>query len=156
MMDMDTSDEILAQAAAGGDAQAFAQLAERCYDRTFALAFRLTGARDQAQDLTQDVLCALPRKLAGYRGEARFTTWLYRVTVNAAHDRRRRTARHDRAGAEWGEVEHLRRADADQARDEAAWLTDAMARLPADLRDTLALTVTKGVTQAQAAQVLDV
>ncbi|HHB80480.1 MAG TPA: RNA polymerase sigma factor, partial [Aliiroseovarius sp.] len=82
---MDESDGTLARAAAGGDRDAFGALLARHYDRLFAFAFRLMGARDQAEDLTQDICAALPGKLASFRGEARFTTWLYRVAVNAAH-----------------------------------------------------------------------
>ena len=96
-MRMDTSDETLAQGAANGDAAAFSALLSRHYDGLFRLAFRLTGARAEAEDLTQDICAALPVKLAGYRAEARFTTWLWRVAVNAAHDRRRKAqtrARH--------------------------------------------------------------
>ncbi|MEO0989771.1 MAG: sigma factor, partial [Pseudomonadota bacterium] len=53
---MDSSDEALAAAAAGGDRDAFGVLAERFYDRLFGLAFRLSGDRAEAEDLTQDVL----------------------------------------------------------------------------------------------------
>ena len=96
-MRMKTSDEDLARAAAKGDADAFASLLARHYDRIFRLAFRLTGRADQAEDLTQDICAVLPAKIAGFRAEAKFTTWLYRVVVNAAEDaRRRREAR--RAG----------------------------------------------------------
>ena len=88
----ESSDEALARAAAGGDRAAFSALLQRHYDRLFAFCFRLTGARDRAEDLTQDICAALPAKLGGFRGEARFTTWLYRVAVNAAHDARRRAS----------------------------------------------------------------
>ena len=57
---MDTSDETLATAAAGGDRGAFAALVERHYDRIFGLAYRLTGLRAEAQDLAQDICAALP------------------------------------------------------------------------------------------------
>ena len=114
-MRMTTSDEDLARAAAGGDRAAFGLLLERHYDRVFGLAFRLTGQRANAEDLTQDVCLALPAKLAGFRGEARFTTWLYRVVVNAAHDARRRAAAHARAADGWGDWEVARTADAAEA-----------------------------------------
>ena len=52
VMRMKTSDETLAGAAAAGDAEAFSALLERHYDRIFRLAFRLTGARAEAEDLT--------------------------------------------------------------------------------------------------------
>ena len=92
VMRMTTSDTDLALAAAGGDGAAFAALLTRRYDGLFRLAFRLTGSQHEAEDLTQDICAALPAKLRAYRGDAQFTTWLYRVVVNAAHDRRRRRA----------------------------------------------------------------
>ena len=60
VMRMETSDESLARAAAEGDSHAFSLLLERHYDRVFRLAFRLTGAAAEAEDLTQDVCAALP------------------------------------------------------------------------------------------------
>lgn len=152
---MTTSDEALARAAAGGDGEAFSALLVRHYDRVFGLAFRLTGRREEAEDLAQDICAALPAKIAAFRGEARFSTWLYRVVVNAAHDRRRRAAAHRRAAAGWGEVEVARRAEAGEARAARDWLTAAMRSLPEDLRDTVAL-VLDGMSHADAGEVLGV
>lgn len=151
---MDTSDETLATAAAGGDRTAFAVLVGRHYDRIYGLAFRLTGQRAEAQDLAQDICAALPAKLGGWRGEARFTTWLYRVTVNAAHDRRRRIAVRAKAASGWGDWE-IARQDA-MAEDRAAqdWLAEVVARLPEDLRDTVALVLGEDLTQAEAGVIL--
>ncbi len=152
---MKTDDDTLALAAAQGDAVAFATLIERQYDRLFRLCFRLTGSRAEAEDLTQDICAALPAKLRGFRAEASFTTWLYRLCVNAAHDRRRRAATHAKAASGWGAWEINRRAaneDTEEARD---WLEQAMRALPSDLRDTLAL-VLDDVTHAQAGDILGV
>lgn len=153
---MDASDETLAAAAANGDREAFAALLARHYDRLFAFAFRLMGVRDQAEDLTQDICAALPAKLRGFRGEARFTTWLYRVAVNAAHDRRRRMATRLRASAGWGDWEISRRAAADEAREGHDWLQGAMRSLPDELRDTVALVLGEGLKQAEVARVLGI
>ena len=153
---MDTPDETLAEAAAGGDRAAFAVLLGRHYDRIFALAFRLTGSRADAEDLVQEICAALPVKLACWRAEARFTTWLYRVVVNATHDLRRRQAVRARAASGWGDWEIARQ---DQISEEAAaldWLTHAMTRLSPELRDTVALVLGEDLTQAQAAAVLGV
>ncbi len=155
-MRMDVTDEALARAAAGGDRQAFGLLLERNYDRLLALAFRLTGRRDEAEDLCQDVCLALPGKLSGYRRDAKFSTWSYRVLVNAAHDRRRRDASYRKAAEGWGEVELARTAEARQAAEAQAWLENSMRRLPEDLRDTLALVLEDGVTHADAADVLGI
>jgi RNA polymerase sigma-70 factor (ECF subfamily) len=154
-MRMMTGDDELAMEAARGDGQAFGVLVDRHYDRLFALGFRLTGARAEAEDLTQDICAALPAKLAQFRGEARFTTWLYRVAVNAAHDRRRRRATHARAATGWGDWELNRQAAMAEEAARADWLTTAMRALPDDLRDTLAL-VLDGIGHAEAGEILGI
>lgn len=154
-MRMESNDENLAQAAANGDADSFAALIARYYDRLFGLAFRLTGHRAEAEDLTQDICANLPAKLLGFRGEARFSTWFYRIVVNAAHDRRRRQASYARATQGWGDWEIGNRADAAQSGEMSDWLHRAMAALKEDLRDTLAL-ILDDVTHAEAAEILGV
>ena len=82
-------------------------------------------------------------------------TWLYRVAVNAAHDRRRRQASHARAADGWGDWEMSRRTAEAETAAQVDWLTAAMRALPDDLRDTLAL-VLDDMTHAQAGEVLGV
>ena len=154
-MRMTVSDEALARAAAEGDKDAFSSLLSRHYDRVFRLSFRLTGAQAEAEDLCQDVCAALPAKMLAFRGEARFTTWLYRVVVNAANDRRRRRAAYAKAAEGWGEVETARHAEAVEASAALDWLTAAMGALPEELRDTLAL-VLDDVTHRDAGEILGV
>lgn len=151
---MQTADETLAIAAQEGDRAAFAALVSRHYDRIYGLAFRLTGRRAEAEDLTQDICLALPAKLGSFRREARFTTWLYRVTVNAALDRRRRAAAHARAADGWGDWEENRRAGMAEETAAQDWLAAAMRLLPQDLRDTVALTLGEELSQKEAAEVL--
>ncbi len=151
---MDTADETLCQAAADGDRAAFATLIGRHYDRIHGLAWRLTGSKADAEDLAQDICAALPAKLRSWRAEARFTTWLYRVVVNAAHDQRRRRATHARAANGWGDWELARQ---DEIATQAAaqdWLMTAMAQLSPELRDTVALVLGEEMTQAEAGAVL--
>lgn len=150
-----TPDEDLALAAQNGDAQAFSSLIERHYDRLFRLCFRLTGSQHEAEDLTQDICAALPAKLASYQRRARVSTWLYRVAVNAAHDRRRRHATHAKAATGWGDWEINRQAAMAEAAERSDWLTQAMRALPDDLRDTLAL-VLDDMTHAEAGEVLGI
>jgi RNA polymerase sigma-70 factor (ECF subfamily) len=154
-MRMTVSDEDLARAAALGDGAAFAALLGRHYDRLFRLCFRLTGARAEAEDLCQDICAALPTKLQGFRGEARVSTWLWRVAVNAAHDRRRRRATFLKASDGWGDWEMARQEAMAESRERADWLLGALARLPPDLRDTLAL-VLDDLTHAEAGEVLGI
>lgn len=151
---METPDETLAHAAAGGDRAAFGILVQRHYDRIYGLAYRLTGSCAEAQDMAQDICAALPAKLRNWRGEARFTTWLYRVVVNAAHDMRRRQATRARASAGWGDWEIARQDEMAVQAEATDWLTTAMARLSPELRDTLALVLGEDMTQAEAGLVL--
>ncbi|MCK4711439.1 MAG: RNA polymerase sigma factor, partial [Marinosulfonomonas sp.] len=153
---METANETLAQSAANGDRKAFAALLARNYDRLFGLCFRLTGARADAEDLTQDICAALPAKLGSYKRQARFSTWLYRVAVNAAHDRRRRFATHARAADGWGDWEVNRVAANKETQDGVDWLTQAMSSLSVELRDTLALTLEDEMTHREAGEVLGV
>jgi RNA polymerase sigma-70 factor (ECF subfamily) len=156
VMLMDTPDEMLASAAADGDRAAFATLVGRHYDRIHGLAWRLTGSRAEAEDLTQDLCAALPMKLRHWRGEARFTTWLYRVVVNAAHDLRRRQATRTRAAQGWGDWELARQDEIATLAEAEAWLAQAMTRLSPELRDTVALVLGEAMTQAEAGVVLGV
>jgi RNA polymerase sigma-70 factor (ECF subfamily) len=153
---METTDENLALAAAGGDGAAFALLLSRHYDRIHGLAWRLTGSRADAQDLTQDICANLAAKLRNWRAEARFTTWLYRVVVNAVHDQRRRQATRAKAAQGWGDWEIARQDEIVADRAAQDWLAEAMTRLPPELRDTVALVLGEEMTQAEAAQVLGV
>jgi RNA polymerase sigma factor (sigma-70 family) len=154
-MRMDVSDEALARAAADGDREAFALLVGRVYDRVYAYAIRLTGNRADAEDLAQDLCAALPAKLQSFRGEARLTTWLYRITVNAARDRFRRRATYTKATEGWGDWEQARQAEIAEQAERRDWLTRAMGALSVDLRETLAL-VLDGISQAETAEILGI
>src|SRR5919204_4233337 len=77
--------------------QVFRDYAPRIYN----LAWRMLGNEADAEDVTQDVLLQLMRKLDTFRGESAFPTWLHRVTVNAAlAHRRKRASRQARQSSE--------------------------------------------------------
>ncbi len=154
VMRMEVSDEDLVAQSLGGDAQAFGVLISRNYDRIYRLGFTMLGAKGDAEDLAQDICAALPAKLKGFRGEARFTTWLHRVVLNAAKDVLRKRATRARASTGWGDVEILRRETASEQRAELEWLHGAMAKLDEDLRETVALVLGEDMTHAQAAGAL--
>jgi RNA polymerase sigma-70 factor (ECF subfamily) len=79
----------LVQEAGGGSAEAHGALAERFRGQVTVWAERVVKDPDEAEDVAQGVLSSLVRRLRSFRGESRFTTWLFRVTRNAALDRRR-------------------------------------------------------------------
>jgi RNA polymerase sigma-70 factor, ECF subfamily len=78
------TDEDLVARAAAGDEPAFEALVERHQHRAYALARRLVGSDSDAQDVLQEAFLSVHRKLASFRGDSRFSTWLYRVVTNAA------------------------------------------------------------------------
>ena len=73
--------------AVGGNQQAFERLYRRHHGRVYSLALRMAGA-EWAEDLTQEVFIRSWKKLAGFRGEASFGTWLHRLAVNLILSRR--------------------------------------------------------------------
>jgi RNA polymerase sigma-70 factor, ECF subfamily len=85
----ETSDEALAARAAAGDDPAFEDLVIRYQARVFRLARRLTNDDGDAQDALQEAFLQVYRGLSSFRGEARFSTWLYRIATNAALMQRR-------------------------------------------------------------------
>ena len=140
-----------------GKEMAFSEIYGRFSGRIYWFFYHRIGQNGvKAEDLTQDICAALPTKLRHWRGEARFTTWLYRVVINATHDARRRLATRTRAANGWGDWEKSRQAEAAEAAQAQDWLANAMAQLNEDLRDTLALTLGEDLTQAEAADVLGV
>ena len=72
-----------------GDKQAFGELVERYQNYVYNLAFRFSGNIADAEDLTQEVFLLLMRKVGQWRREAKFSTWLYRVTANLCLERLR-------------------------------------------------------------------
>lgn len=73
-----------------GEQDAFAELVRRYQNRVFRFLLRLTGCREEAMELTQDTMIKALRALDGWRPDATFATWLFRIANNAATDRLRR------------------------------------------------------------------
>jgi RNA polymerase sigma-70 factor (ECF subfamily) len=89
------ADDALVRRAQRGERLAFELLVERHEQRMYTLAARVLGSREDAADAVQDALVRAWLALPKFRGDARFSTWLYRIVVNAAHDvraKRRETA----------------------------------------------------------------
>lgn len=139
-----------------GDGQAFGLLLERHYDRIFRIALRFTGLREDAEDVAQDVCISLASKLKSFRGEASFTTWLYRVVVNRVRDVQRKQITSERFHQEFVEVDELRRGEAKAQSKELEWLSETLGALNEDLRETAILVVAEGLSHAEAGDILGV
>jgi RNA polymerase sigma-70 factor, ECF subfamily len=86
----------LISGAQGGDRGAFTRLAALVQQKVRGWAESFTQDADDADDVTQDVLILVHRRLPQFEGKSRFSTWLYTITKNVALDRRRRTKRRER------------------------------------------------------------
>ena len=155
-MRMTEEDNRLASQAAAGDRMAFRALIERHYDRVFRVALGVLGDASDAEDVAQDVWAAMPSRLKSWRAEARFTTWLHKVALNAARDARRRLSTRTRTTAELAVVARLNSAAAASEAERRQWLEDALGRLSEDLRETAALVVGEGLSHAAAGALLGV
>ena len=94
----------LVAAAQDGDREAFERLVEATHAETYTLAYRLTGDEEDARDVTQEAYLRAYRGLRRFRGDAQFSTWMYRITANCAstHLGRRKRHRHDELTEELG------------------------------------------------------
>ncbi len=82
-------------AVAQGRLETLGVLFDRHHARLHAFCFRLTGSADDADDLVQSVFLRVLRYRSSFRGESSFTTWLFRLAYNAAHDARERGSREE-------------------------------------------------------------
>lgn len=148
-----------------GEAEAFAALVRRHQRRIFGLLLRMLGDRDEAQDATQDAFLNLHRHGHRFRRESRFSTFLYRVAVNAALNRRRSLGRrraHVDAYGEAQAVGHVGAAappDPEQALagDELRQrLQRELQELPESLRAPVVLYDVEGLSYGEIAEILEV
>ncbi len=155
-MRMKTSDNELAVMAADGDADAYRVLLERHYDTIFRFALRATGVREDAEDIAQEICLSLSGKLRSFRGEAKFTTWLYRVVLNAVRDASRKTMSRERMHLAYADIAALTRgAEAETAR-EIAWVYELLDQVGEELRETAVLVLAEGLNHAEAAEILNI
>lgn len=158
-------DEELIRRAAGGDSGAFETLLRACQKPVYNLALRMTGNPDDAQDLTQETFLRVWRGLSGYRFDASFTTWLYRLTGNVCIDFLRRRRRENTVSLYRGENEEWELSLPDPApcaetqvmtRLTRGEVAEALNKLEPEYRQALILRVINGLSYAEIAAVLEV
>ena len=127
-----------------GSRSAFDELVRATYDDTYTLAHRLTGNEEDARDVVQEAYLRAFRGIRQFRGDAQFSTWMYRITANCAatHLGRRRRHQHDELDDDAPvidtrpEVDPQAQAEASATRDQ---LEAALAELPPRLRAVVVL-----------------
>jgi len=88
-----TDEQLLIDRAQQGDREAFRQLVERSNVDVYRLAYDMTRNRQDAEDVSQEVFIRAYRSLTRFRREAKWSTWLYRITVNLCLDHREMQSR---------------------------------------------------------------
>ena len=139
-----------------GDVAAFEELVKRHQARAYAIAYRLLGRREDAQEVAQEAFSRAYFRLAEFRGTAQFRTWLYRILVNLATDflRRRKPevpeneALFQMVDTRGNPGEHLHRQELRQN------IEEAINALPADLRTVILLREMEGLSYAEIALVI--
>ena len=149
-------DQDLVDRAAQGDRAAFETLLRRHYELMHRIAWRLTGSRTDAQDVTQEVCCALVGKIGSFKGEAKFTTWLIGIVRNACHDHHRRGSALTRLRKHLAVVAGLHHPLDGRDLYRRSRLASEIAQLEPVLRETIVLVVGEGLTHAEAALALGV
>ena len=134
-----------------GDPDAFANLVRRYQHMIHALTYRMTGSLADAEDLAQETFIQAYRQLDGFRAEARFSSWLYRIAVNRCLNWRKRSQRQAQLLDDWG-----RNADAAPTAEDARarQLQEALLKLPPKQRAAVVLTTYDGLSHAAAAHAL--
>ena len=150
----DVHERELVERCRSGDERAFQELVDRHKDLVFALIARTVQDRSRAEDLAQDVFLRIHRGLPYFRGEARLSTWIYRIVANVClqdHDRAPRTSPIDEAGdADAVSVADRQFTDL-EVRDR---LEKAIARLPANYRLLIAAHYLQGVRYEELSEAL--
>ena len=150
-------DEALLRRCADGDRQASAMLINQHSPRVFAIAQRMLGNREDAEDAVQDVFIKVFRHAGNWEsGKAKFTTWLHRVTVNQCYDRLRK--KRETGVDEVPDMEDDAAGPAGQLqeRQTQARIKEAIDDLPERQRAALLLSHYEGLSNPETAEILEI
>lgn len=151
----------LVDAARNGYDDAFAELVRRTHEETYALARRLVSNDDDALDVVQDAYLRAYRALPNFRGDAQFTTWMYRITANCASTYlgRRRRHQHEELGDHLEVPDTRPESDPATAADSSnlrSRLEQAVSELPPRLRAVVVLRDIYDLSHAEIAEHLGI
>lgn len=160
---MPTDEELVARAR-GGDLDSFNQLVRRWERPIYALAYRVIGREEDARDIAQETFLRAFRALPGFKGEAKFSSWVYRITLNLCRDWMRRERRTPVAQAPEG-VDLVELAsektpsetieDLVSRKELGRAVAKAMSNLPDEQRTAIILKEYQGLTFQEIADLLE-
>jgi len=150
----------LVRLAASGDDAAFGELVRIHQNEVYTVALRMVSDRDLAYDVAQEAFVRAWRAIGRFRGDAKFSTWMHRITVNTAltHRERRKRTRADALDAMYfePEAEGLTPERAGESAGTQASLEAALAALPDPLRTVVVLKDIYGWSHAEISEHLEI
>ena len=159
---MSDTDQDLIEAIRAGNPRRFSVLVDRHKDRAMTLALRIVGERGAAEELVQDAFLRAYRSLEKFRGDAKFSTWFYRILYNVCMTR---VLRRPKEKVEWSDddMRTLDVADQDvpsaqermEAEEMQALLKEELARIPQAFRSALTLFYVQELSYEEMASVLE-
>jgi RNA polymerase sigma-70 factor (ECF subfamily) len=160
---MTSTDEELVARSIGGDSESFNELILRWERPIYALAYRTIGREEDARDVCQETFLRAFRALPGFRGQAKFSSWLYRIALNLCRDwmRRERRARLVQPPEDVDLMELAVAAEPSESiedlvsrKDQARLVERAMATLSEEQRTAIVLKEYHGLTFQEIADVV--
>lgn len=157
------TDEELVELAQRGDEESFNQLVLRWERPIYALAYRTLGREDEARDVCQEAFLRAYRALRGFKGQAKFSSWLYRITLNLCRDwmrkQRRTPVSQVPEGLELSDLageapDAVSVEDLVARREMSAAVSKVMAMLPEEQRTAIILKEYHGLTFQEIADML--
>ena len=167
----ETDDRTLVARAQKGDENAFAELVRKYSGRAYQIAYGVLGNRQDAEEIAEDTFIKIHRALPDFRGEAAFTTWMYRIAMNLARNKyqwnkSRATERHvsidaPLEGSEEDDDRRLDLPDTDLPPDQKAAyneldkdLNTQLEQLPETYREALVMRNIQGLSYEEIADLL--
>jgi RNA polymerase sigma-70 factor, ECF subfamily len=159
------SDDQLIERTLAGDTDQFSELVRRWERQIYGLSLRMLGRDEDARDVCQETFLAAYRNLNKFRGDAKFSSWLYRIALNACHSRLRRNGGAVEQSLDQEDASGRRLEIADAAaenagermhRDQRVTLVRrALQALPSEMRQVIVMKEYEELTFAEIAEVLN-
>jgi RNA polymerase sigma-70 factor (ECF subfamily) len=145
----------LVRLAKDGDSIAFENLVEQNYLLVYKISYNWCRAKEDAEDITQEVFVKLAKKIFSFKEESAFQTWLYRIVINTAKDYTKKQERKHVNEMMYKEEQKLKYKLYQEETSIAGKIHQMLECLPQKLKDAALLVFTEGMTHKEAAVVLD-
>ncbi|MCB1215245.1 MAG: RNA polymerase sigma factor [Deltaproteobacteria bacterium] len=145
--------DVLIKKAQKGDGKAFEKLLQENYALIYRMAYRFSSSQEEAEELTQELCLKLVDKITLFKGESKFSTWLYQLVLNLYRDRIK-SQKASRIREEVYDQVLKQKEDLD-LKEQKAWLYQSLKKLNPILYETALLVLAEGLSHAEAALVMD-